>query len=137
LIGFLEQYPSLSLRANGRDHYHFQTHGSWSLNDDMQKDFEAGSEQLEVISALNEQLRSNDAAVHVRVGGEPGIGKTKLVLEATSADDLRPLVLYCYKPELLVDSELLNEILREDNHFSIVLVVDECDLESTVVIGTG
>jgi hypothetical protein len=131
LIGFLTRFPSLSLQINGRHQYQFQTHRSWSLNDDMQKNFEAGEQQLEHISALREELRGNNGAIHIRVGGEPGIGKTRLILEATSDKDLRPLVLYCLKPELLIGSELFNEILRDDNYFSTILVVDECDPEST------
>ncbi len=31
---------------------------------------------------------------HIRVIDEPGIGKTRLVLEALSAEDLAPLVIY-------------------------------------------
>lgn len=134
LIGFLQRFPSLALRVTGRDHHNFQSHRSWSNNDDMQKTYEAGEGQLEHISALKEELRSNDRAVHIRVGGEPGIGKTRLVLEATKDEDLRPLVLYCHDPEQLLDSDLMRDLLRDDNVFSAVLVVDECDPESTALI---
>jgi hypothetical protein len=134
LIGFLKHYPSLALQVTGRDHYAFQTHRSWSLNDDMQRTYEAGEQQHDYITALREELRRNDQAVHVRVGGEPGIGKTRSVLEATSDQDLRPLVLYCNKPEEVIGSDLMNQILREDNDFWTILVVDECDLESTYLL---
>lgn len=131
LIGFLRRYPSLALRVNGRDQTVFQPHRSWSLNGDMQRDFNAGEQQNDLITALSGELRRNDKAIHARVIGEPGIGKTKLVLEATRAEDLQPLVVYCDKPQGLVGSELMNHILREDNDFSVVLVVDECDPTST------
>ncbi len=134
LIGFLKRYLSLALQVRGYGDHEFQTYNSWSKNDDMQKTYEAGEEQLEHISALREELRRNDEAVHVRVGGEPGIGKTRSVLEATSDEDLRPLVLYFYKPELLIGSEVMNEILQDDNYFSTILVVDECDPESTYLM---
>src|SRR5205823_11022994 len=61
--------------------------------------------------------------------GEPGLGKTKLVLEATRAEDIEPLVLYCESPVQLRDGGLLNEILKEDNDFASIIVVDECDEE--------
>ena len=38
-------------------------------------------------------------------------------LEAASVEDLGPLVGYCDKPDVLVASELMNEILREDSDF--------------------
>jgi len=80
---------------------------------------------------LREELRRNDTAVHARMGGEPGIGKTKLVLQATGAEDLQPLVIYCDKPEVFANSELMSYILRDDSDFSAILVIDECDPDST------
>jgi len=134
LIGFLRRFPSLALRVTGRDQTVFQSHRSWSLNGDMRKAFRPGQHQHEVIAALREELRRNDRTIHVRVVGDPGIGKTKLVLEATRTEDLQPLVVYCDKPQMLVGSELLNQILREDNDFSVILVVDECDPTSAYYI---
>ena len=65
----------------------------------------------------------------MRLLGEPGIGKTKLVLEATKVDDLSPLVIYCTASQFR-DSDLMYEILREDNRFSTILILDECDPEN-------
>ena len=59
--------------------------------------------------------------------GEAGIGKTRLALEATRADDLAPRVVYCASASKFRNSALMNELLREDNTFSAVVVVDECD----------
>jgi len=72
--------------------------------------------------------------VHVRVYGEPGLGKTKLVLEATRAEDLEPLVLYCENPTQLREGGLLNEVLREDNDLSCIIIIDECDENSRLNI---
>lgn len=130
LIGFLEAIPSLALRANGRRDLRFQTWQSWSQDAEMKRGFVVGEKQKKVIADVKNELLKNDAAVHIRIYGEPGIGKTRLALEATSADDLRPLVLYCDAASKFRDSELMNEILREDNPFSVVLVIDECDQEN-------
>lgn len=127
LISFLKLFPSLALQVNGRDRLRFQTHRSWSQNDDMAKEFKAGKEQKDFISNLQTELRRNGKTVHVCVYGEPGIGKTKLVLEATRADDLQPLVTYCDAATKFRDSDLMNEILKPDNQFSTILVIDECD----------
>ena len=126
LIGFLESFPSLAIQLNGYGRAHFQTHESWLQNDDMHVPFVQGQLQEELIARIQNELRRNEVAIHVRVLGEPGIGKTKLVLEATKTDDLSPLVIYCSALQFR-KSDLMNNLLRSDNHFSAVLVIDECD----------
>ena len=126
LIAFLKLFPSLALQVNGRSYAEFQTHQSWSNNADMQVPFIAAETQDTLIEKIRSELREKVNAVHVRVLGEPGIGKTKLVLEATKTDDLAPLVIYCTPAEFRT-SGLRREILREDNPFSTVLIIDECD----------
>ncbi|MBI1930428.1 hypothetical protein HYR99_40025 [Candidatus Poribacteria bacterium] len=133
LIGFLQLFPSLVLKVNGRDSASFQTHQSWSENDTMKKAFVSGKTQDDFIANLQTELRQNYDTVHVRVWGEPGIGKTKLVLEATRADDLRPLVIYCSARQFR-DSFLMNEILKDDNQFAAILVIDECEPASCFYI---
>ena len=129
LRGFLESFPSLSLWINRNDQGFFQTHQSWSKDATMRVSFVSGKSQDDHISDIQETLRQHDKAVHVRVLGEPGIGKTKLVLEATKGEDLAPLVIYCTASQFR-DSVLMNEILRDDNGFSAILVIDECNRDS-------
>ena len=128
--GFLTLYPSLALKVTGRDKGKFQSHKSWSQNDDMRNELRIGEVQSRVISGLQSELRRNDKTVHVRVWGEPGIGKTKLVLEAVRAEDLQPQVVYYDSASQFRDSELMYEMLKEDNQFSVILVLDECDPDS-------
>ena len=129
LCGFLKIFPSLALEVNGRGGVVFQTHRSWARDANMRFSFVSGQSQHELIASIQSELRRNDDTVHVRVWGEPGIGKTKLVLEATRTDDLSPLVIYCSASQFR-DSVLMNELLRDDNQFSAVLVIDECDPDS-------
>lgn len=133
LIGFLQRFPSLSLQVNGRSDAQFQTHQSWARNDDMSVEFVPGQAQNDLIAQIQNDLRRNDDTVHVRVLGEPGIGKTRLVFEATRADDLAPLVVYCTAARFR-NSVLMNELLRCDNQFAAVLVIDECDWSSSTNI---
>ena len=133
LIGFLDLFPSLALQVNENDTGTFQSHRSWSRDEDMDVRFIPGQTQTELIANIQAQLRRDDDTVHVRVLGEPGIGKTKVVLEATRTDDLNPLVIYCTASQFR-DSNLMNQILRDDNNFSVVLVIDECDADSRYYI---
>ncbi len=127
LVGFLESFPSLALWVNENDESIFQTHQSWSQDGTMQVPFFPGESQDELIPKIQNELREKQNAVHVRVLGEPGIGKTKLVLEATRTDDLSPLVIYCTASQFLQNRILMNAILQDDNPFSAILVIDECD----------
>ncbi len=133
LINFLELFPSLRLWVNGNDSTLFQTHQSWSKDATMRVPFISGESQENQILEIQEKLRQNNNTVHVRVLGEPGIGKTKLVLEATRDDDLSPLVIYSTASQFR-DSDLMNQILRDDNHFSVILIIDECDSDNRFYI---
>ena len=126
LISFLQRFPSLSLQVNLRGLLNFQTHGSWAQDASMHLPFVSGQVQEAAIAKIQSELRHAEDTVHVRVWGEPGIGKTRLVLEATRADDLAPLVVYCTAAQFR-DSELMREILIEGSHFSVIVVIDECD----------
>lgn len=133
LVGFLESFPSLALWVNGKDQSVFQTHQSWSQDGTMRLPFFPGKSQDDLIPRIQNELREKQNTVHVRVLGEPGIGKTRLVLEATDTDDLSPLVIYCTASQFR-DSILMNEILRDDNPFSAILIIDECDADNRFYI---
>jgi len=127
LIGFLRCFPSLRLKINRFDRSDFQTHESWSKNSDMGGIFACGAVQQDVVEQIRQALRTVDSPVHLRVHGEPGIGKTRLLLEATSTDDLNPLVLYFDSPKDFNGSGLLGDLLEDDSPYHAILVIDECD----------
>ncbi len=130
LLGYLKLFPSLSLHITGRDILRFQTHHSWSQDAEMRKPYVIGQEQKDRLVSIQEELRRiSEEAIHIRIYGDPGIGKTKLVLEATREEDLQSLVVYSSAARFR-DSELMNEILKGDNLFSVILVLDECDKEA-------
>ena len=129
LLAFLGSFPSLSLRLNGNDKAQFLSHAAWSGQNEMRKPFKPGERQTAFISALQQNLRKeSESAIHLHVRGEPGIGKTRLVLEATRAKDLTPAIVYCAAASKFRDSYLMNQILRDDNPFAVIVVIDECDL---------
>ncbi|MBL7131623.1 MAG: hypothetical protein ISS45_09535 [Candidatus Omnitrophica bacterium] len=135
ICGFLQQYVALSLKIKGQDKIRFQSHKSWSQDAEMNVKSELGDEQKRFITNVQEELRKGDGnPVHIRIFGEPGIGKTKLILEATAPPDLAPLVVYCDSANKFRDSDLLNELLKEDNKTHAVLVIDECDQEARAYI---
>lgn len=88
----------------------------------------ADGDRTSALAAIREQVESL-GAVEVRVQGESGIGKTRLVLEALRKPELSPLVAYVHDSQAL-DGELLTHLI--DGKRSAVLVVDECPAERHV-----
>jgi hypothetical protein len=133
LRSFFSSFPSLALLINGQENSIFQSHFSWSEDAEMRrKPFENEQEQQDIINNIQNNLRNNDnnqECTHIRIFGEAGAGKTRLVLEATRNKDLSPLVIYC-NTEKFRDSPLMSALLREDNTFSVILVLDECNEEN-------
>ena len=130
LCSFLEMFPSLALWVTRRSSAQFQTHQSWAQNANMQYPFLPGRSQTELIGRIRSDLRREDVTVHVSVAGQPGIGKTRLVLEATQADDLSPLVIYCPADQFLQDRFLMDELCNDENPFAAVVVIDDCNLHN-------
>ncbi len=130
LRGFLKVFPSLALEINQRGMARFQAHKSWSQQAEMKRDFKAGQAQKDFILKVQDELQKDNDAVHIRVWGEPGVGKTRIILEATRTEDLQPLVIYCDNASKFRDSDLMNEILKDNNQFTMILVIDECDPDS-------
>lgn len=130
LISFLEHFPSLALWITGRDQAKFQTHKSWQQNADMQVPYVQQKSHKELIKKLREDLRQDNELVHVQIAGQPGIGKTRLVFNATKVNDLDPLVIYCSAEFFLQDTFLMNVLNDQDNQFFAIVVIDDCNLRS-------
>jgi len=131
LIGFFKPYPSLCLLIKGTEKIQFQTHKSWGQDEDMRNEYMPDQNEDQLVSALQGELRGADDSIHIRILGEPGIGKTKLIYEATRREDLSPLVIYVSRPSNFLENPLLNEILRVDNDFYVILVVDDLDVSTS------
>jgi hypothetical protein len=127
LMGFVDIFPSLCLKVKGISGKGFYSHYGWSRLGDMTQDFQPGPDQDSFMHSLRAELEKDVAAVQIHVGGEPGIGKTRLVLEATREPNLSSLVLYSNSPDALFDSGLFTCITAQDSHVTALLVVDECD----------
>ena len=127
IAGELDKYPSLCLDLIGLDDGSFWSIEGWEKNDaQMRVALQLGSEQEELIKEIRAALHEN-AVQHIRVIGEPGIGKTRLVLEAVSIDDIAPSVVYVPRGEEFQKSKLFKELLKPDRYYSVILVIDDCD----------
>ena len=133
LVGFLKFFPSLALWVNGNDGGIFQTHNSWSQDANMRFPFVSGQVQNDSIAIIQNDLRRSDQAVYVPVWGDPGVGKTRLVLEATKTDDLSPLVIYSDSAAQF-ESSVLMDAICSDNNLSAIVVIDGCEPHNQIRI---
>lgn len=95
----------------------------WRRDAHMTNAFEVSLEQSEVIDKIRAELKGETK--HVRVLGEPGLGKTRIVLEAVKDIDIAPYVLYVQHGSQFGRTRLFRQLLRSIYNKPMVLVVDE------------
>ncbi len=133
IAGELYKYPSLCCDLVGLDDGSFLPIKGWRNNAQMQGVLELGNEQAELIKEIRTALQENTVQ-HIRIIGEPGIGKTRLALEALDVDEIGPSVIYVSAGEDFQTSKLFNELLKPDRTYSVTLVIDDCDNRDRVSI---
>lgn len=127
IAGELDKYPSICLDLIGLDDGGFQSIEGWRKSDaQMRVALQLGNEQEKLVREIRAALQES-AVQHIRVIGEPGIGKTRLVLEAVSDDNIAPSVVYVPSGEEFQKSKLFKELLKPDRYYSVTLVIDDCD----------
>lgn len=125
LIGLFQRYPAECLRLRGHDAHGFRSWLSWSGDTDMASPLHCSPEFRRQMDELREELYSGRVR-HLRLVGEPGVGKTRLALEVTRAEYLSPVTLYLRDARSLLQSSFLNELIGPDDHRFAILVIDEC-----------
>ncbi len=125
LVGLFSRFYSLCLELKGRQDLEFESYASWRLANEMSRDLHLAERQMKFVEQIRDILRA-DQVRHIRVTGEPGVGKSRLVLEALSASDLAPAVVYVSAADDFQKSRLFNHLLRPDGDYFLILVLDEC-----------
>ena len=126
ICGLLRKFPGVSLRIKNLMGLQLLSHAQWGERQDMRQPYVAAPEQDKAIRNLRAAIRDDSqGSIHIRLTGEPGIGKTRLIFETLSAEDLRPLVCYADQATKAVEPQVLNAI-GAARGARIILVVDEC-----------
>ena len=133
LRGLLAGNLAIRLQILGIDDDVFMSYEEWSGQDEMTKRAELGPEQEKFIEEVRRYLNSHNGK-HLRVTAEPGVGKTRLVLEALKPKDFSSECVYSDRPSKLIDSQSFRYLVSGDNLSDNILVVDECDDDAMIEI---
>jgi hypothetical protein len=129
LARWASHFPSLAVsRLLGGPGSSAIDHESWSRSRKHQASWVADDPRRAAIQAIRDEVMSS-GIIELRVQGEGGIGKTRLVMEALRDETLRPLVAYV-DSERSVGGELLGHLVEEGR--AAILVVDDCPAERHV-----
>ena len=82
---------------------------------------------MRAIETIRQLATESGENVHIRVLGDAGIGKTRLVLEATRTETIIDDVFYFSSYERLSTSPLVSFLANNTDHGAVILVCDECD----------
>lgn len=123
LASYFDRYPSLRLSLLGGADEDFLSVSECSQHAHMSNPVLLSEDQAKLVDLLREKLRGKTK--HIRILGEPGIGKTRLVLEAVRAEEIAPGVLYVQHGARFSQTKLFRELLREMPKYPLILILDE------------
>lgn len=126
-------YPSIALKYQGFLISYFRSHESWGTNEDMRKPLVKNKEYDSLVEDFKNNLLKDEGPLHVRVIDIAGSGKTRFVFEATKDPEIKSLVIYFPRPQN-IKNDLLPRLIREDNAFQVIIILDECNTQQKIEI---
>ena len=135
LVNLFNKYPGLCLKINGIDGF-FMSHDAWARDLLMNTPLHIGDQQKEFIKIIRTQIGS-DEIKHIRILGEPGLGKTRLVMEVLSTEEFSKLTVYFKHADDFQNSNLMNQLLHPYRNICAIIVVDECSMKEMSSIWTS
>lgn len=129
LVSFAERFPSLVAWLKN-DRSQCLCYEVWSRNRDVSipKIFVENEDRQKKIEEIREKLRNPEEQCQVfRATALSGLGKTRLVFETLSPEDLKHRVIYVKADEF--KGKELHNTLQSDTDLLAIIVVDECDLQ--------
>lgn len=128
---YAERYPGVTYLLGVEPVSEAWVLEEWLVDIHLTNKFEPSEEQSKLIEQVREALHKKDVK-HLRIQGEPGIGKTRLILEAVKDDNLAPYVLYIQSGSSFKQTMLFKKLLRFSVNKPLILVID--DLEESEMI---
>jgi hypothetical protein len=123
LAEFSERYPGTASLLTADPVQEAWTLEEWRHDAHMTNAFEESPEQAEIISYIRAGLQGE--AKHIRILGEAGLGKTRIVLESLKDEAISPNVLYIQHGSQFGQTKLFRQLLKSGHDKPLILVLDE------------
>ncbi len=123
LSNFAERYPGIAAQLTYDSIQEALVLDEWAGDAHMCSSFKLASSQAQLIDQIRAGVEGE--IKHIRVLGEPGLGKTRMVLEALRAPHIAPSVLYLCHGSKFGQTALFKLLLRAGWTKPLVLVLDD------------
>lgn len=123
LAEFIERHPAVASTIVPNPIEEALLIEEWQRNVHMSNPFVPSKDQTEIIEQIRDGILGS--AKHLRILGEPGLGKSRIVLEAVRHADIAPIVLYFEHGSQFGQSKLFRYTLKSQTEYPLVLVIDE------------
>jgi len=123
LAEFAERYPGTASLLTVDPIQDAWVLDEWRQDAHMANVFEESPEQSQLIARIRAGLQGE--IKHIRILGEPGLGKTRIVLESVIDENIAPYVLYIPHGSQFGQTRLFRQLLKSGHDKPLVLVIDE------------
>lgn len=123
IVEFAERYPGTASLLSSDPIQEAWLIDEWKRDAHMANAFEESEEQTQMISRIRAGIQKETK--HIRVLGEPGLGKTRIVLESVKEPLIAPYVLYIQHGSQFGQTRLFRQLLKSGYDKPLVLVIDE------------
>ena len=128
LSNFAERYPGIAAQLTYDSIQEAWVFDEWDRDAHMANSYKPTPVQAELIDQIRAGVEGD--VKHIRVLGDPGLGKTRMVLEALRAPHIAPSVLYLSHGSKFGQTVLFRQLLRTGWTKPLVLVLDDlCESE--------
>lgn len=123
IVEFAERYPGIASQLVADPIQEAWLLEEWERDAHLANSFETSPEQEQIIKQIRRGLHGETK--HIRILGEPGLGKTRIVLESVKDESIAPYVLYIPHGSQFGQTRLFRQLLKTGHSTPLVLVIDE------------
>lgn len=123
IADYVSRYPGVAAMVGVDPIHDAWVLQQWRQDSHISNELKAAPEQEALVQQIQTSLRSNTK--HIRVLGEPGLGKTRLVLEALRNPEFSASVLYVRDGSMFGQSALFRSLIKTVRDKPLIVVLDD------------
>lgn len=123
IVEYAERYPGIVSKLTIDPVQDALTFDEWRQDTHLVNIYEDSLEQANIVAQIRTKLQSE--VKHIRLLGDAGLGKTRIVLESVKDETVSPYVLYVEHGTEFGKSTLFRHLLKSGHNKPLILVLDE------------